>query len=925
MSESKLPLWSRSVAAALAVSLGMSLLACQSSDPETLMAEARQHRDRGDIKAAIIQLKNLIEHNAANRAARLMLAELYLDQGDPQSAEKELRRALALGADSAAASLMLGRALLMQGQYERLLADVGAASAPALRPASLAMRGNALLGMGKTEPARAVFNEALRLNPDSPEARLGLARLAMWERQPDVARPLLARALASSPFDADCLRYHAELLRAEGKPELALAEQAKILQRHPHNVQALADSAALHTDAGRYSQARALLAKARKVAGSSVALAHAQAMLEFRENRLDAALEGVQQVLRAAPGHDPSVLLAASIHAALGQHQSAELHARAFLQAHPGHLYASKLLAGAHLGAQQADAALAVLGPLLAAHPKDAELLALAGEASLRARRFSQAAGFFEQASALRPDAAALHTGLALSRMAGGDSDSAVAELERAARLDRDPARTGVLLVMTYLRARQPDKALKAVLDMEKQGDNPLVQNLKGGIYLARQDFPGARACFERALALDPAYLPALANLAQLDRNEQRSAATRARYLAALARAPGNSGLLEALAELALASGDPHAALRYMERAGAASPESLALALRSAALYLKLGQSQKALSLAQRLQASNPASPDALSLLGQAYTASKYYAQAAETYARWAALAPQAGAPHLQLAGVRIAQNQAEAALAALRKALALEPGLLDARITLVNLLVRQKNFDEALGAAAQARKQFPDSAAGNKLEGDVHAARGQYAAALTSYEQALAIAPGGALLVQVYATLARLGRQADADARMALWFKDHPGDVPTRLYVASSKLVGNDPKGAVPHFEAVLKADPANLAALNDLAWSYQRLGERRALEFALRAHQLAPDNPAVMDTLGWIYLEQGQLARSLPLLQKASMLAPAAGEIHYHYGMLLARSGDRKGARRALEKALAAPLPFAGREDAQALLGTL
>ncbi|MEJ7808160.1 MAG: tetratricopeptide repeat protein, partial [Telluria sp.] len=108
MSGQKQPLWSRSVAAALAISLGITIAGCRGSDPDTMIAEARQYRDKGDLRAAVIQLKNVIQLDADNRSARLLLGELYLDQGDAASAEKELRRALALGADSGTVALLLG-------------------------------------------------------------------------------------------------------------------------------------------------------------------------------------------------------------------------------------------------------------------------------------------------------------------------------------------------------------------------------------------------------------------------------------------------------------------------------------------------------------------------------------------------------------------------------------------------------------------------------------------------------------------------------------------------------------------------------------------------------------------------------------------------------------------------------------------------
>ena len=925
MSETKQPLWSRSVAAALAVALGISLGACRGSDTATMMAEARQYRDQGDIKAAVIQLKNIIQHDADNRAARVLLGELYLDQGDPQSAEKELRRALALGADGGNVTLMLARALLMQGQYETLLSDIAAEAAPAQRPALLAMRANALLGLARIEPARELFNQALKLHADSPQALLGLVRIAMWEQQPDTGRALLQRALAANPQDIDCLRYQADLLRADGKGDAALAVQQKILQRRPHQAQALVDVANIHTDAGRYAQARTALAQARKVSGSSLGVMYSEAMLDFRENKLASALESVQRVLRAAPDHYPSVLLAGAVQSSLGAHQQAEQHLRKFLQTYPHHVYASKLLAAVHLGAQQPEAALIVLRPLLVAHPDDPELLALAGEGNLRAHNFSVAASYFEKASALQPQASTLHTGLALSRLGSGDSTRAVDELERAAGLERNPARTGVLLVMTYLRANMPDKALAAVQEMEKQGDNPLVQNLKGGIFLARKDMAGARASFDKALALDAAYLPALANLEQLDVIEHKSADTGKRYLAALAKAPHDTALMEALSGVAMAQRKPAEAVAWMERASAANPDALPLALRTGALYLRAGDKDKALLLARKLQAGHPDSADALALLGQAYVANANYADAADSYARLGVLMPGAATPHVRLASVYIAQQRFPAALDALRKALALEPDLLEARITLVNALVRLEKYPEALAVASAAQKRQPDAAGGYKLEGDVLSAQGSHAGALKAYEKALALHPRGPFLVQVVGALQKLGRQADAEARINDWFKQHPADIPTRLYYASSKLVANDLKGAAAHYETVLKYDPDNLAALNDLAWSYQRLGERRALGFAQRAYQVAPDNPAVIDTLGWIFLEQGELALALPLLQKASALAPHAGEIHYHYGMLLARSGDKRGARRELEKALATGPGFARRAEAKALLATL
>lgn len=905
--------------------LAAFLSGCKRSDAAALIAEAAQYRSQGNTAAAVIQLKAALQEDGANRHARLILGETYLEHGDPVLAEKELRRAAALGADPVRLPLLLGKALLMQGKYEQLLSEISPAASRAMRPAMLALRANALIGVGQTTPARAAFEQALALQPDLAEALIGMARIALAQGRNDEARTLAERALARNPDDLDSLRFHGDLLRAQGKPDAALAAYQRVVTLRPQQARALIDVANLHSDAGRFAQARAAIAAARKLSGATVALVYAEAVIQFRENQLEAALASLQTILGSNPDFYPAVLLAGAVQSAQGATQQAALHLQKFLAVHPRHLYASKLMSALKVRAGDTDGALAMLGPLMRQYPRDAELITLAGEAQLHARQFLAAAELFEQASVLRPDTSALHAALALSRLGSGEDARAVAELERAASLDRRAARTGILLVMTQLRARAPDKALAAVLEMEKAGDNPLVQNLKGGVLLARQDPAGARACFDKALALEPLYLPALANLAQLDIRENKAADARKRYEAALDKAPRNSALMEALARLAQDQGDSAAAMAWLERAYRIAPGSLALGLRLADLQARAGERHKALSLARALHASHPSSLEALALLAQALALNDNLAAAIDSYARLAAMAPDSPAPHMRMATLQLALGDQASALAALRRALDLDPNHFDAQLSLLTILIEQRRFVDAQALAAAAQKRQPRSPGGYKLEADLLSAQGRHDAALAAYERAFALGNSSALLVQIHGVLSALDRVDEADQRLAQWLQQHADDVPARLYLASSKLVRQDYAGAIPQLEAALKADPNNIVALNDLAWACQRSGDKRALGFAERAFALAPSSPVVMDTLGWIHLDRGNLPRALPLLQKASAMAPHASEIRFHFGVVLAKSGDRRGARRELEKLLASPQQFPRRAEAAALLASL
>ena len=72
--------------------------------------------------------------------------------------------------------------------------------------------------------------------------------------------------------------------------------------------------------------------------------------------------------------------------------------------------------------------------------------------------------------------------------------------------------------------------------------------------------------------------------------------------------------------------------------------------------------------------------------------------------------------------------------------------------------------------------------------------------------------------------------------------------------------------------------------------------------MEYAERAHRLAPFNPSVLDTLGLVLTRTGDAKKGVQLLRMASALSPAQAEIRLHLAQALAKSGDKSGARKEL-----------------------
>jgi FimV-like protein len=96
-------------------------------------------------------------------------------------------------------------------------------------------------------------------------------------------------------------------------------------------------------------------------------------------------------------------------------------------------------------------------------------------------------------------------------------------------------------------------------------------------------------------------------------------------------------------------------------------------------------------------------------------------------------------------------------------------------------------------------------------------------------------------------------------------------------------------------------------------------------ALAHARRAHELAPDDPAVKDTLGVALLAEGKVDEALALLREAANKLPDNVEIAYHYAQALARGGDKDQARQVLRRVLDTGQAFSQRQEAEALLREL
>lgn len=891
-----------------AIIVSAALGGCNRTKPtEQLLAEAKQYQQKGEIKAAMIELKNAVANSPENGEARLALGALHVSAGDYVSAEKELRKALSLGIDKKRVLPPLGRALEQEGKFKELL-DIIPADTAAGSAELLTLRGSAYLGLNDADKAKEAFGQAAQLQPDNGDVLIGMSRLALFQKDMIAAQTLADQAVTKDPKNADAWMFKGSLARGEGKMPEALAAftQASVIK--PDHRTAFIEKALVEINLRKFDEAKADLDAARKLTPGSLQLAYTQGLLDFTKGQNAAALESMQKVLKSAPDHLPSMLLAGAIELKMGSYLQAEQHLGKYVKAVPDNTYARKLLAQAQLQTAPSEA-LATLAPALKTPSDDPQLLALAGETYLRNKDYGNATTYFEKATALAPKVAALHTSLGLSRMRQGDQTKGLSELELAASLDTESPKAGIALVQAEMSMKHFDKALAAAQALAKQQpDNAQVQALLGTVYASRNEQANARASLEKALAIDPLFFPAAANLAQMDLNDKKPADAEARFTTILKKDPKNIGAMTALAELADLQGQPDKATTWFEKASSENPTAVGPGMRLANHYLKIKQAPKALTVARKLQTENPTDPNLLNLLGQVQLANNDAAAAIETYSKLVNVQPKSAQARYRLASAYAVAKRDDDAASELKKATSLQPDFMPAQLALAELSMRKNRPEEALAIARGMQKQPRTANAGLMLEADILMTQKKIDQALPLYEKAQASHP----TTQVALTLHRLqkmnGKEQKANQVLTQWLKDHPDDVQAIIYSAEQNLYAKQYQAAATQLESALKLAPNNALALNNLAWTYQQLNNPKALETAEKAYSIAGDNPSVLDTLGSILTDKGDTKRAVDLLQKAVTALPNNLDMQLHLGQAQAKGGDKAGARKTLEKVSAA-----------------
>ena len=328
--------------------------------------------------------------------------------------------------------------------------------------------------------------------------------------------------------------------------------------------------------------------------------------------------------------------------------------------------------------------------------------------------------------------------------LAAGKIDEAAAGFLAAAKIEPDSIAPLLGLADVAVRKGKPLEALDLVEKARKLApEAPEVRIAAGRLAYAMGKKSDAEDHFKRAAAGNPKIAAPLLDLGEFYLAERRYGDAIKVFTAAAGLPTPHPGASFGLGRALVASGNNKAAMGAFEQAAKLAPGNPLPMVAMAELHLRGGDTKQALSLwdkalllAPTLISARMAHADARPVKGSGDRANADYLAILET-----AQGTQAAVVHAKLAALRQAANDIDGAVAALKKAIDIDPKFHPAYNDLAWLAAeRKRDLDNGLKWARLATELSPKSASYLDTLGYVLLVRGDKEAAGSTLLQAIAL-----------------------------------------------------------------------------------------------------------------------------------------------------------------------------------------
>ena len=365
----------------------------------------------------------------------------------------------------------------------------------------------------------------------------------------------------------------------------------------------------------------------------------------------------------------------------------------------------------------------------------------------------------------------------------------------------------------------------------------------------------------------------------------------------------------ELMAELSIYNKKPEDAISVYEKILSSAPANEKALYNLGVLYSETGKYEKAILYFEKFLQFSPDSSDVYVNIGLLYNKLNHPTEA-ELYLKKAAeIDGNSVVPLIALAGIYEEKKDYDKAIELYDKLIKILPDDAELTMKIAGLYILEKNYPAAKKYLIEAKEKFPEnhwidyylgllsleekdyeaalkyfdkSISLNKKSPEPHIQKGYVFTiqentkeAVKSFEKSLSL---GAKVSDIYFFLAMnyevLGKYKKAESylKKAVALEPQNSKYRFELGIVYDKLKKQEL--AEKEFFSVIEIDSNSAVAYNYLGytWADKNIKLNEAEELIKKALDLDPENPAYIDSLGWVFYRQKKYNESLLLLKKAS-----------------------------------------------------
>lgn len=653
------------------------------------------------------------------------------------------------------------------------------------------------------------------------------------------------------------------------------------------------------------------------------------ALAHFELGQLGLAFPHLVRLKELEPDNLENRLRLGTLYLAVARPQEARNEAEFILKKDPKNLDALLLAAGAARTPEEVRAEIHRLEEVRAAFERDARFHLGLGALYVKHQDLARAERAFEDAIAREPKSVQAHVALGDLYILRRDAAQGEREYKAAADLAPVASQARLKLADFYVSFQKPDEAKRILTEItQKAPDAVPAWRRLAEIALEEQKYEEGVKFLDTVFKKSPSDLRGHILRGRLHVVKGETTQAIEEFQKVLKVEPGLVEARYRLARAYLQAGNLQQAKTELKEATAVDPDFVPAAVLLAELNIQTGAAKPAIETLERLIAKRPGAVDTYIILGTAHLANRQPALAAGAFRKISELAPRDPRGPYLLGVAWRAQGKRAEARKEFEASLALDPSFIDPLNQLASMAIADKASHVAAERINAQIARVPQSAGFYRLLGAVYVDRGETQSAEAAFLKAVELDPnligGYVALASLYASAGK-NDQGLANADRAL--KVNSKNVTAHIIIGIVSERKGDIARAQRAYEQALAVNPRLAPAANNLAYLYAWHGgdKEKALQLAQLAKEVAPQDPYISDTLGWILYSRGVYQRALSLLKESATKLPDNAEVQYHLGMVQHKLGNREAAKEALARALKLGRSFAGADEARVTLAKL